>query len=185
MVSYTNKEAVEKHLGETITDDISSYIKASTEYINNYTQRDFQEGDEEIRFYDGNGRNELVIDPATEVTKVEYTLDWINWIEMNSDYWETNPYNKLPIRSIVLKFNNIFYNLKRSVRITGKFGWSDCVPADVKFCATVIACSMYKGKSSSEISSERIGDYQVSFENEKGIGDLESIKKMLDTYKKI
>ena len=75
---------------------------------------------------------------------------------------------------------DVFYLIKRSVRITGKFGWSECPPKDIVFCATVLASAMYKGKSSSEISSEKIGDYSVNFESEQGIGDLDSIKKILN-----
>ncbi len=181
---YIQKEDLEKHLGETITDNVDSYIEASCKYIDNYTQRSFKETEEEIRYYDGNGKSKLIIDPATKITKVELSTDGTTWSEVATDNWEVEPYNRTPIRSILLSWN-IFYKIKRSVRITGKFGWSDSLPKDVKFCATVLASSMYKGKSSSEISSEKIGDYQVNFEDEKGIGDLDSVKKILDIYKKI
>jgi len=183
-MKYTTKENIEKHLGETITENIDLYIDSACRYIDDYTQREFQSGDEEIRYYDGNGKQELIIDPATEVSKVEYSLDGITWIEIANDRWETAPYNKLPIRRIMLKWD-VFYLIKRSVRITGKFGWSECPPKDIVFCATVLASAMYKGKSSSEISSERIGDYWVNFESEQGIGDLDSIKKILNIYRKI
>ncbi len=183
-MKYTTKENIEKHLGETITENIDLYIDSACKYIDDYTQREFQSGDEEIRYYDGNGKQELIIDPATEVSKVEYSLDGITWIEIANDRWETAPYNKLPIRRIMLKWD-VFYLIKRSVRITGKFGWSECPPKDIVFCATVLASAMYKGKSSSEISSERIGDYSVNFESEQGIGDLDSIKKILNIYRKI
>ena len=183
-MKYTTKENIEKHLGETITENIDLYIDSACRYIDDYTQREFQSGDEEIRYYDGNGKQELIIDPATEVSKVEYSLDGITWIEITNDRWETAPYNKLPIRRIMLKWD-VFYLIKRSVRITGKFGWSECPPKDIVFCATVLASAMYKGKSSSEISSEKIGDYSVNFESEQGIGDLDSIKKILNIYRKI
>ena len=183
-MKYTTKENIEKHLGETITENIDLYIDSACRYIDDYTQREFQSGDEEIRYYDGNGKQELIIDPATEISKVEYSLDAINWAEIADDRWETAPYNKLPIRSIMLKWD-VFYPIKRSVRITGKFGWNECPPKDIVFCATVLASAMYKGKSSSEISSERIGDYSVNFESEQGIGDLDSIKKILNIYRKI
>ena len=182
-MKYTTKENIEKHLGETITENIDLYIDSACRYIDDYTQREFQSGDEEIRYYDGNGKQELIIDPATEVSKVEYSLDGLLGLKL--PMIDGKQHLIINCRLEELCLNGMYFTLLKVSKNNRKFGWSECPPKDIVFCATVLASAMYKGKSSSEISSERIGDYSVNFESEQGIGDLDSIKKILNIYRKI
>lgn len=179
---YTTKEQVEKYVGETITANIDLYIKASSDFIENYTGRKFYKSDEEVRYYDGNNKTELVIDPAISIVSVEMSSD------ERATYEDVEyiiiPYNELPIMRLAI-VNNRFISSRKSIKVTGRFGYSECPPDDIKLMATILSASMYKGKSSAEIASEKIGDYSVSFENEEGITDLSNIKKMLNKYKKL
>ena len=180
--TYTTKENIEQYLGEEITDNIDLYILSAQEYIDKYCGRNFKESDEkETRYYNGSGNNELIIDAATEIDSVFISYDLGNsFTEVDS--YITEPLNEAPIVKITLR-NNRFPNTKMSVKVIGKFGWSECVPKDITYCATFLASMMLKGHSAEEVASERIGDYWVNYrdvENKNG-----SIKSILDKYKKL
>lgn len=179
----TTKKNIEEYLNETIDTNIDLYILGASEFIKNYTGREFEETAEEIRYYDGNGTNQLIIDPATEITTVEVSYDGGETFEGIEDF-KTYPYNSLPIFSIILDYQ-VFSESRKNVKITGKFGWNECIPREVIFCATAIAALLYKRKETSDITSERIGDYQVSYQAIEGISDLNNIKKLLNRYRKL
>jgi len=175
---YTTKEAIENYLNETITNNIDLYILASQQIIENYTQRVFIADEEDTeRIYDGNGTNKLIIDPAIEITKVE--------IDDSEKTFITYPYNSLPIMQVILE-DDYFPRDYKNVVITGKFGWSSCIPDDIKLAATILSAKLFKGQIKKDISSEKIGEYSVSYsKNEESDNTLETIKSILDKYKKL
>jgi len=177
--NYTTKAKVEALLGETITENIDDYIIGAQEYIDNFTQRDFSENVEE-RFYNGNNSNSLLIDPATDITKVEVSYDngvTFKQVE-NFKLLPNNNEQKIKIYFHYFKFPFGVSNIK----VTGKFGWGS-VPKDIEFVATSIVVGMIKGKSTSEIASEKIGDYSVSYQADQDFGDLANLKDILNRYK--
>ncbi len=172
MKNYTTKENVENYLGQDIDDNIDLYLKAGEKLIENYTKRSFiiEEG---IKLYNGNHKNELLIDPAIEITKIE-----VDGVEKD---FITYPYNSLPIIKLILKHDRFTSDYK-NVSVTGKWGWSECVPDDIKMVATELVAKMYQGQIKVDITAERIGDYNVNYKTESEV-DLTSIKAVLDKYK--
>lgn len=180
--NYTTKANIEAYLGETISNDITTYIISAQSYIDKYTNRDFKVGTAgTVRYYDGNGTRDLIIDPAIAITKVEISTDEGLTFTQETNYIK-QPINELPIIKITLR-DNFFPNSIMSVKITGTFGWSASVPEDITYCATLLASIMYKGNSPKNITSESIGDYSISYDAD---GSKEaSIKSILDKYKKL
>lgn len=181
--NYTTKENVEEFLGETISSNIDSYILTAQQYIDNYTGRSFGKGaDDEERIYSGNNDRSLIIDPVLEVTKVE--VDFGGGFQEITEY-ELMPFNVSPKIKIYLS-NTYFPRLVGNVKITGTFGWAVDIPSDINYVATSLVAGMIKGKTASEVSSERIGDYQVSYESTgNDFGDLVNLKSILNMYKKL
>lgn len=186
--NYTTKADIEKYLGETISDNIDTYIISAQSYIDKYTNRDFKVGTAgTVRYYDGNGTRDLIIDPAIAITKVEISTDEGKTFTEQTDYIK-QPLNELPIVKITLR-DNCFPNSIMSAKITGTFGWSATIPKDITYCATVLASMMYKGNSPEDIVSEKIGDYSVNYKEEGNYQEEEnkkiSVKDILNTYKKL
>ncbi len=170
--NYTTKSKVEAYLGETITPSIDVYILAVQDIIDNYTRRNFKADSEAVeRVYNGNGKNELLIDPAVEITAVE--------VDGASKDFITYPYNTLPILKVILKADRFTSDYK-NVTVEGKWGWSVDVPADISQVATELVAKMYKGQVDIDITAEKIGDYSVNYGDNVG---LINIKAVLDKYK--
>lgn len=182
--NYTTKSNVEEYLGESITGNIDLYLLSAQKYIENYTKRQFYAGaDDEARVYDGNNSQNLVIDPALEIETVELsTDDGVTWTELED--FISYPLNSPRTVRLSLRTSTFTKGLA-NVRVTGKFGWSECPPADIKFAATIIASGMYRNNSSKDVASERIGEYSVSYTSEQGWRDLNTVKGILDSYKKL
>lgn len=176
--NYTTKENIEQYLGEEISNNIDIYIFSAEKVIDNYTKRNFKADIEDTeRLYDGNGKNELIIDPAISIESVE--------IDGEEKEFITYPYNELPIYKIILE-NDYFPADYKNVSITGKFGYSECAPADIIMCATILASKMYKGNIKTDITAEKIGDYSINYKNDSGddtFKDLVAVKNILDSYK--
>jgi len=194
---YTTQKKIEDYLGITITDGSArDYILATQMIIDNMTGRNFKaDGTASSRLYDGNDRQGLRIDDCISVTKVEVgsnywgdsfvekvnTGDTPQYYLMPTNYSQDN----LPINKIGLR-NEIWIQGHANHRITAKWGYSENVPDDVSFAATVISAGMYyqnKGENTGAIKSEKIGEYQVSYADQKGMSDLERAKSILDNYK--
>ena len=178
--NYTIKENIEQYLGEEISSNIDMFIVSAQEVIDNYTRRNFLADKEDTeRIYNGSGTNELLIDPAISIEKVE-----IDGVEKE---FLTYPYNELPIHKIILRYDYFPVDYA-NITITGKFGYSECVPSDIKYCATVLASKMIKGNIAQDITAEKIGDYSVNYNGTSGddtYKDLVKVKNILDSYKKL
>jgi hypothetical protein len=171
--NYTTKSKVEAYLGESITESLDAYILAVQDIIDNYTRRNFKADSEAVeRVYNGNGKNELLIDPAIEITAVE--------VDDSSKDFITYPYNSNPILKVILE-NDVFTRDYANVSITGKWGWTEDVPDDISQVATELVSKMYQGTIKSDITSEKIGDYSVNYGGEEI--DLTNVKSVLDKYK--
>lgn len=179
---YTTKENIEAYLNETIEQNIDIYILSAQNYIDEYTNRDFKVSEEDtVKYYNGNGTRDLIIDPAIDIAKVEISTDeGITFTEQTNYIKE--PINKLPIVKITLR-DNVFPNSIMSAKITGTFGWSECIPQDISYCATLLASMMYKGNIARNITSESIGDYSINYQTDSN--KEASIKSILDKYKKL
>lgn len=200
MAKYTTEAKLETYLNKAIaTGEANDAIAAAEKLIDQYTGRNFKADTEaSIRYYDGNGKQDLVIDDCVEITKVEvgsnYYGDAFDEIDDGSEE-PTNRYyvipanyeeEGLPIRKLRLR-TRFWIEGFQNQRITAKWGYSTTAPDDIVLAATILAAGFYQyGRSgaSGGIKSEKIGDYSVGF-SEGQWEDYERIKKILDNYRKI
>jgi hypothetical protein len=185
---YTTAEQIENYLLITIDEafktQVNEWILAMEEYIDKYTGRSFVSDESASdRYFDGNCSKVLYIDECVEITEIEVD----GQILASSDY-VTMPYNKKPIRSI--KFKDSVFQLwtkgEKNVRISAKWGYSENVPAPIKFVATVLASGVvnYSKNTSGKVQSEKVGDYQITYKLENKT-DYDKAIEILDTYTKI
>lgn len=194
---YTTEAKIENFLNVSITEgDANSFILAAQSYIDNYTQRNFKaDSSASSRLFNGNDRQDLMIDDCIEVTKVEVgTNQWGDSFDEMDNTGSTPEYYLLPanysergvpIRKIGLRYRYWIWG-HANHRITAKWGYSENVPNDISFAATVIASGMYyanRGENTGAIQSEKIGNYSVSYAEQAGFSDLETAKQVLNSYK--
>jgi len=195
---YTTEEKIEAMLGVAITDGaVARYIEAAEKLIDKLTGRNFIADSVAVaRDFDGTGKQEMYIDDCIEITKVELGNDAYgdNYTEISaggSNGYYLHPVNykveELPIRAIHLR-SNVWLNGLSNNKITAKWGYSESVPADIEFIATVLAAGMYQFYKKSGFKgakSEKIGNYSVSYKNDNGWSDYNLSIELIEQYKKL
>lgn len=200
---YTTEEIIENYLLQnidaTFSDQIDSWIAGIEKIIDQYTGRNFiADSTATARLFDGDGRQDLLIDECVAVTKVEVGLDSYgnSFLEISAsgaDRYFTYPANatlkSVPIHKISLNARG-WAPGRQNNRITAKWGYSATVPADIQFAATVFVAGILNQhrQGGDEIKSEHIGNYTVTYNTDQGansFGDFENAKRILDSYKKL
>lgn len=189
--NYTTKTAIENYMlidiDDSFDEQITEWMEAVEQYIDHETNRDFsvaedESGPGEERVYDGDNTNELVIDPAVEITslKLSATGD-----EVDSANYFLYPANKLPKTSIRMK-NLRFPKGLQNIVVGGRFGYPS-VPSDIKFAATVLMAGVinFAWQSEGEIQSLTIGRYSVTYKNDKEVNDFARVQEILKHNRKI
>jgi len=199
---YTTKTKVETFLNTTISINIDDYIETAENIIDMLTGRNFiADTTDVVRYYSGCGSKVLLIDDAVEITKVEIGDDDYggSFTEINevsssdaSGYF-TMPENFSedgePITKLILRSHKFLSGIKNQ-KITGKWGYSVNVPADICFAATVIAGGIYNtnygGAVASKLKSEKIGNYSVSYgvDDEASWASFKRAVQIISNYKK-
>ena len=197
---YTTQERLENFLGVSIasgkTDDL---INGAIDIVDQITGRNFVADTEATaRYYNGNGKNEMRIDDCIEITKILRGLDsyFDNSEEIEaggtSGYFLLPEYSpsQFPIQKIHLR-GSWFITGIRNNEITAKWGFSKVCPDDVILATTIIAGGLWGANNlsgSGEIKSEKIGNYNVSYDVGSGSGGWNSYnraKEILGTYKRV
>jgi hypothetical protein len=169
---------------------IDEWIEVAEGIIDKETERSFiADSVASARWFDGSGQEEMVVDENVDITEVlvydsngdlQYTM--VEGVD-----FEIYPYNNFPIRKMILKYTSSMLFLKgmRNVKITAKWGYSVAVPAQIKFAATVLASLImnFSNESDGEIKSETIGDYSVSYREDKQ-QDVEKVKDIIGNFTK-
>jgi hypothetical protein len=200
---YTTEEIIENYILQNIDSSFSSQIDAWIEdfekFIDNYTGRNFKaDTSASARLFDGDGSQDLLIDEAVTITKVEVGQDSYGGTfsevgTTGSDKYLTYPENAsvkgYPIYKLVLNARRWSEGLQNN-RITAKWGYSVTVPADITFVTTVLVAGVLNQhrQGGDEIKSEKIGNYQVTYNTDSGnnsFADLGRAMEMLDMYKKL
>lgn len=195
---YTTEEKIEEYLNIPIADgDADDFILAVQALIENFTGRNFKADTEaSARKYDGNSQQYLNIDDCVEVSKVEVgNNSWGDSMTELVNSGSTPEYyllptnyeaDKYPINKIGAR-NKFFIFGHANHQITAKWGYSTTPPADLIQSATVLAGGMYnynRSGKTGEIKSEKIGEYQVAYADQKGMNDFDEAMKVLKRYKK-
>ena len=196
---YTTLAKVASYLNVSITDSLADYILAAQKFIDDNTGRNFK-ADESAseRLYDGNATQDLVIDDCIEVTKVEvgsntYGDSFSEVPASGTDRYYTIPVNRkngsdvvIPIRKLHLR-SRFWVAGFQNQKITAKWGYTENPPEDIIFSATVLVAGMYQGGRAGNVGgvkSESVGEYSVSFGNEKELSDFNKVSGILGNYKK-
>jgi hypothetical protein len=171
---YTNKSALQNYLLTTISDSfdtqIEAWINAADAYIDNYCNTSF-ESSTETRYFDGNGSNELILDDLLTVTSLQFLdpngVDLDDTLTENDDFF-LYPYNETCKYKIILNPEGDqaeFPKGSHRIKITGTWGKSTTVPADIKLVSTKLVAGIIEVGKSGEVTlkKEKIGDYSVEY----------------------
>lgn len=185
----TTIEKIESYLLITIDEDfypkVEEYIAAVTAYIERYTGRTFgydAEAEATPKIYDGNDSSELFIDDALEIAEVKIG----DTVLEESDY-RLYPSNRLPKTRIILPLKTFAWGAQ-NVTVTAKWGYSETVPADLAFAATVMVSGIINSSNSheGEIQSETVGRYSVTYRaGSNQENDFKSAMKILKLYRRL
>lgn len=183
---YTTKDNIEAYLLLTIDPEfdaqVDRWIESATEYVRNYTNREWVAGAETTRLYDGSGTQKMMIDEFIDVTDVQVGEDW-NENMVTIDY-AVEPYNRVNKNTIIYK-TDYFPCGQQNVAVTAKFGFAEEVPADIEFATTVIASAIVLAQTNQdgEVASEQIGNYRVTYKDDKHKDDSVKAMEILETRK--
>jgi hypothetical protein len=201
MKGYTTKIAIENYLLRTIasgfTTQLEEWISAAERYIDQMTGRSFvADAVASARLFDGNDAPLLLIDDCVAVTKVEvgndpYGSSFAEILAIGSNRYFTQPNNHaeigVPIRKLLLTAQTWVGGVQNH-RITAKWGYSATAPEDIKWAATVLAagiCLPGLTGNIGGISSEKIGNYAVTYSNDNQKADHDRALDILKNYQRI
>ncbi len=173
---------------------IESWIETAEAIIDRRTGRNFileDDAEDEVRYFDGNGKEEMYIDECLEITSVEI-LDTdgtiLYTLELDTHCYGY-PYNSQPMRKLIVAPGNplisVFNSGIRNIKITGQFGYSSTVPKQINFATMVLASGImnFSNHADGEIKSEKIGDYSVSYKDDQW-KDFELAKEIIEEFTK-
>ena len=188
---YTTRQNIENYLLITIDPtfhaQVETWIEEIEAYIDQQTGRNFKaDAVASARYFDGDNTPTLLIDDAVAITEV--VLDSVNSptiVELPADY-VTYPANRLPKTKITMRGSYFPRGPLQAIKITGKWGFSVNVPADIVQAATVLTAGIinYSLNADGEVQTMSIGSYSVTYKAEKQWQDFDRIKGILDSYKK-
>lgn len=107
---------------------------------------------DETRYYDGNGEEEIYVDPIVSLTSVyvsegggRASSDYTAWTQ-DTDFY-IMPYNysalDVPIQALVIDNDagskGTWGTVRKGIKITGVFGYSSTPPADIQQAAKITA----------------------------------------------
>lgn len=182
---YTTKTEIQNYLLEDIDvsfdSQIDSWIEQCSKEIETITQRIFEAEESDIfeeKVYDGQGKHKMLVDDFIELDSV--TVD-----DVEVDDILEYPNNTLP--KFIIYSEEGFPKGRQNIKVSAKFAYSQDVPDDIKFVCTVLVVGIIKGQvtGDGDISSERIGNYSVSYDTEKGKKDYDRAQNILKFYRKI
>lgn len=166
---YTTKLDVQNYLLKTIGTSfdtaLTSHIAAMSEYIDRTIGYPLYRTDETVRLYDGTGNNFLKIDPVHTISAVTVGGDTITPIQ--------RPYNTDTKTELVLQ-SATFPSGFANVSVTGIHSLQSELPEQIKWaCTVLVALTVQQVDEQREgVQSEKIGDYSVTYQDQKQRGDL-------------
>lgn len=186
-MSYTSKTQIENYLLKDIDasfdSQITDWINSVEQYIDNITDRTFEaDMNASTRLFMGGKRQKLIIDDCIEITKAEIGDEYGDSFTETTDYVAL-PLNTLPKTSIGLKDKNWGVGIHR---ITAKWGYSENAPDDITFAATILAAGIVNAQTNtgSKVKSEKIGNYSITYTDQKGLADFDRALEILQMYKR-
>lgn len=193
MKGYTDVTTIENYLltiiDSSFVGQIEDWISAMEIYIDQQTHRNFiADTVATKRKYDGDNTGKLLIDDCVEVTEVKIgTDDALTFGESgeDDDYF-LYPLNSELINRIELAGGYFPRYPRQGIAVTGKWGYSVDVPADIKNACTVLVAGIinYSLTAEGEVKSMAIGRYNVTYKDEKQWQDFERLPEVFKSYVK-
>ena len=194
-MAYTNRSKVEQYLNadlSAVDSWLTEVIAGVDAWIDKYVGKTF-EGTSEDRFFDGSGKDRILIDPFTgSPTVLILNLDGTTQNSLSegasSDYI-TYPLNETEKNELVLVSTAQLFSFpsgKRRVKVTAAFGASTAVPDDVAIAAMKLVGNIaQKRLKGGDPKSERLGDYAITVKEIKEEADAMGIYNILDQHRDI
>jgi len=192
MERYTSKELVANILG--ISEDLiqTEWLDWATAQVDLKTHQTFGNFTV-VERYDGTDLDFLLLDnsPVVSVTKIEYLEDDTTdtWIELDDKYYvlyrNENRIRLVEDLSGVTEISCFEIGVQ-NWRVTYEYGHSE-VPAEVELLASLMVVELYNIKTtgvSGTVSSEKIGDYSISYNSSASIPVKDLIKELIDSLGK-
>lgn len=187
MTQYTTITKLENYTLQEISagfeDQVEEWIEAVSADIENYTKRVFISTTED-RLFDGNGKRTLWIDDAQEINTIEMAREYYGETFTELENYITTPNNEKPITRVELK-TTWFYKGKQNIKINAEWGYSQTAPKDIEFATTVMVAGIINSNQNFEgIGAESIGDYSITYKDDKQLQDYKKAISILDSYTK-
>ena len=158
MADYIAKADVKRVLTNITGTDYDTQLDETctraSRIIDRYCKRGtdaFKATTSETRYYHGSGTDEQWIDDAVSVSSVGISdddgLSYYTLAVTDYDKLDGLDYDKTPIRLLRMNPNGdytTFYSGRKSVKVTGVFGYSTTVPDDVAEAALIIAVRLFR-----------------------------------------
>lgn len=191
MTNYTTIAKVEaytlKDITATFEDEVTVWIEAMSRYADEYCNRTLVQSDEsdpsETKYYDGEGKTHLSIDDCQSITSVALGDSYGENFSAVTDYVKYPAV--APHRALILK-SGVFTGGIQNVKVIGTFGYFATAPEDLVWAVTVLVGGIMNSQrpGPQDKKSERIGNYQVTYTDDKGKRDYDRAMAILDSYKK-
>lgn len=197
-MAYTDKGRVQRYLNVDIDSSydtqVDDWIAEVKKFIDDYCGKTF-EAVTETRYYDGNGRNCIIVDDFVDTTITELLIlntsggTESTLTEGHSNDFITYPQNtdtKHELRLTVSAARSVFPSRSNAVKLTADFGYSASVPETIRNVATqLVARIVEKGLKGGKVAGIQLGDYQVTLEKIDEHAEALGIYKTLDLYRDI
>lgn len=209
-MAYTTRAKVEAFMNadlSSVDSSVTAWIASVKAFIDRYTGRTF-EAASETRYYDGNNKDRIIIDPfvgSATVQLLNYDGSvWLTLTEGADGDFVTYPLNETQKWELVLMpnasvgiFARAFENLidegdedgadtKRLIKVTASFGASSSVPADIELAATQLVAAIAERRVSGGVGAkkaESLGDYSVTFADVGIMAEELSVTSILDGWR--
>lgn len=179
---YTDQASVENYLQTSIdasfASQFASWAGAMSRFMDGYSGRLLVDTVATTRVYDGNGMCDLTIDDVYDISAV--TVDGVTVSPF------TYPANSTRKNFIKLASDR-FTAGNQNVSVTGIFGRFKVLPDDIKYACTVLVAGVINqtNKQTDGVKSEKIGEYTITYKDDKERADYDRAIQILNTYRKI
>lgn len=199
MAKYTEQAKIEAYLQRSLNDQESAILDDTIEVvshvISDYTHREWRGLDEEVdeytedneeRFYDGEGKNELFIDELTSVESIETLDSEGNVVEtLDETDYILYPLNASAFDSIYLV--NGFWPLgHRKIKIVGDFGSGEAPNEVVAVASGLVSEYILRASQTGDFTKESIEGYAYELATAaERAGKIKTLMKDLDGFRKV
>ena len=193
--NYTSRDRVEALMLTTIEadwqDNFNIFLESAENYIDTFTGRNFVADTEySAKVFDGSGSKQLILPDLVEIENITITVSDDSEEVLTTSQFYSYPANKTPKNRIVIDTDLVtyyFYKGQQNISVSAKWGYSVAVPKEIELAASIIMAGIinYAYEHNSEVVSEGIDDYNVTYNRKEDWVKYERAIEILKKYKKI